>query len=169
MSDSVVILMERIRRIDWDSDGNRTRSRAVLMREYLRRSALWSEELDATGWPFFDVAAFVDPSVRAEQELIDTLSVDPNIFENGPLVRDTCLWSLHMEAVKSSGVKLPGLPDMFEPLILMYERGGGFSLSSTKTIDVDEAGIPRGTLQQHIGDEQKAPMEHGALDMIDSR
>lgn len=168
MTDSAARLVERIRRIDWDSDGSRMRSRVELMREYLRRSALWSQELGATGWPFFDAAAFLDPSVHPEHDLADAISTDPDVIENGPLVRDTCLWSLRMAAVRSSGVRLPGLPDMFEPLILMYERGGGFSVSSTKTIDVDGVGLPRWVPRQRAGGERKVPMDHDALDMIDS-
>lgn len=168
MSGSVDSFAERIRSIDWDADAWRTRSRVALMREYLRRSAMWAQELDADEWPFFDVAALAAPGVRADQGLVDSVAGDPNVFENGPLVRDTCLWALHMEAAKNSGTALPDLPDMFEPLILMYERGGGFSLSSTGTIDVDGVGIPRQIMPRHLEDEQKAPMGWEELDSLDS-
>ena len=42
----------RLRRVDWSTFGERTGSRVALMREYLRRSALWSEALGCPErWP----------------------------------------------------------------------------------------------------------------------
>ena len=51
-------LVARLRRVRFEESLDHNGSRLVLMREYLRRSALWAQALDClTAWPFFDIAA----------------------------------------------------------------------------------------------------------------
>src|SRR5690606_35297690 len=58
--------------IDWtEKPGNRL-SQVNLMREYLRRSARWSEEIGSL-WPFDDFARRVDPDVRADQKIVEEM------------------------------------------------------------------------------------------------
>ncbi len=73
MSDPVEAVVDRLLAVDWDGEYGQRRSQVALMREYLRRSALWSKHLDAGPWPFFDIAAAVDPDVRADQAAVDRL------------------------------------------------------------------------------------------------
>ncbi|GAA0990119.1 hypothetical protein GCM10009551_048160 [Nocardiopsis tropica] len=160
-------LAVRIHAIDWDGDLEHTRSRVALMREYLRRSAVWTRALGAKGWPFYDIAEFAAPGVRAADEVVEGVLGSPVIVEQYPTVGKSCVWALHMAAARDAGVSLPDLPDPFEPLIRMYERGGGFSLSTTGTIDIDAAGLYRGTLPTHLGDEPRAPETEAGLDALD--
>ncbi|WP_306366540.1 RDD family protein [Nocardiopsis sp. CC223A] len=169
MSDTTAVdaLAGRIRAIDWSGGPDRTRSRVALMREYLRRAALWTRAVQGRGWPFYDVAAFAAPGVRADDGVVRGVLGSPAIVEQDPAVGRSCAWALHLAAARDAGVSLPDLPDLFEPLIRMYERGGGFSLSGAGTIDIDAAGLYRGTLLDHLGDEPRAPGTDAELDALD--
>ncbi|MDT0326820.1 hypothetical protein [Nocardiopsis lambiniae] len=167
MSTAVSDLAVRIHAIDWNGNLDHTRSRVLLMREYLRRMALWTRTLDARGWPFYDLAEFAAPGIRATDEIVQGVKDNPDIVRQFPTVGKTCAWALHLAAARDAGASLPDLPDPFEPLIRMYERGGGFSLSTTGTIDIDGAGIHRGTLLHHLGDTPKAPETDTELNALD--
>ncbi|MEU1898034.1 hypothetical protein ABZ512_06620 [Nocardiopsis dassonvillei] len=160
-------LAARIHAIDWDGDVEHTRSRVALMREYLRRSAVWTRALGTRGWPFYDIAEFAAPGVRAADEVVEGVLESPVVIDQYPTVGRSCVWALHLAAARDAGVPLPDLPDPFEPLIRMYERGGGFSLSTTGTIDIDTAGLYRGRLPDHLGDEPRAPETEAGLDALD--
>ncbi|MFL1431331.1 MULTISPECIES: RDD family protein [unclassified Nocardiopsis] len=166
---AVDALAARIHAIDWNggAGGDRTRSRVALMREYLRRAALWTRAVQGKGWPFYDVAEFAAPGVRASEGVVGGVLESPAIVEQYPTVGKSCVWALHLATARDAGVELPELPDLFEPLIRMYERGGGFSLSGAGTIDIDGAGLYRGTLLDHLGDEPRAPETDAGLDALD--
>ncbi|BCK67961.1 hypothetical protein Srufu_019140 [Streptomyces libani subsp. rufus] len=78
VTDSAHTMLERLRAVDWSDDStafDHANSRALLMREYLRRSALWACAYGAEqSWPFFDIAEHVaaeletPPDVAAEVE-----------------------------------------------------------------------------------------------------
>ncbi len=159
-------LAVRIHAIDWNGNLDHTGSRVSLMREYLRRAAVWTRTLGAKGWPFYDIAEFAAPGVRAADEVVEGVLGNPAVIEQFPAVGKTCVWALHLAAARDAGASLPALPDPFEPLIRMYERGGGFSLSLTGTIDIDGVGLYRGTLLDHIGDEPRAPETDAELDAL---
>ncbi|MEY9214292.1 hypothetical protein NI17_020535 [Thermobifida halotolerans] len=166
MSDPVEAVVDRLLAVDWTGRYDQRRSQAALMREYLRRSALWSKHLDAEGWPFFDIAAAVDPTVRADRATVDRLEAElPDWIY--PTVRHTCVWALHFAELRRSGTELPDLPDPFEPLLLMYERGNGFTLDGTGFIEVDFLSFPRGSRSEHLTDEPRAPMVLAELDAMD--
>ncbi|CAL9478455.1 hypothetical protein SUDANB121_03000 [Nocardiopsis dassonvillei] len=161
-------LAVRIHAIDWNGNLDHTRSRVSLMREYLRRAAVWTRALGAKGWPFYDIAEFAAPGVRAADEVVQGVLENPAVVEQYPTVGKSCVWALHLAAARDAGVSLPDLPDPFEPLVRMYERGGGFSLSLTGTIDIDGAGLYRGTLLDHLGDTPRAPETEAELDALDN-
>jgi hypothetical protein len=125
------VVLERLRAITWeDSDRafDHTRSRALLMREYLRRAALWAQAVGAEdAWPFFDIAERVDPSVQLPPDIAAELEEFlASNFGRDPL-RKTCHGAVRWAALRDqTKVNLPELLDPYEPLLLMYERGGGF-------------------------------------------
>ncbi|MBB6120680.1 hypothetical protein [Nocardiopsis algeriensis] len=161
-------LAVRIHAIDWSRNLDRTRSRVALMREYLRRAAVWTRTLEAQGWPFYDIAEFAAPGVRAADEVVSGVLESPALVRQFYTVGHTCVWALHLAAARDEGAVLPDLPDPFEPLMRMYERGGGFALSTTGTIDVGRAAVYRGTLLDHLGDIPKAPESDAELDALDA-
>ena len=71
-------VLERLRAIDWSDDSKafeHANSRALLMREYLRRAALWARAYGAErSWPFFDIAEYVDAAVQTPPEVATTLA-----------------------------------------------------------------------------------------------
>jgi hypothetical protein len=61
--------VHRLLSVDWNSFCEKDRSHVALVREYLRRTALWAKCLEATeAWPFFDVAGYIAPEVRAAKD-----------------------------------------------------------------------------------------------------
>ncbi len=163
---SVARLARRIMNIDWtEKPGNRL-SQVNLMREYLRRSARWSEEIGSL-WPFDDFARRVDPDVRADQKIVEEMeeSLPTLVF---PMVVRTCSWSLHFEALRDAEIQIPDLPDPFEPLLLMYERGNSFSMEGTGYVEVGTTAIPKWSKDEYLSSEPFAPMDREQLDDMDN-
>ena len=135
---TAVQLAHRLRAVDWAGDFTHTRSRVKLMREYLRRAAWWAQRLDRTPeWPFFDIAEAIDPSVRADPELVDRTTEGLGWY-----ARRICAWALHLAELRTiAPEKIPDLDDPFEPLIVMFERGGDFTTANGR-IEVDLAQFP---------------------------
>ncbi|WP_034590387.1 hypothetical protein [Hamadaea tsunoensis] len=158
-------LAYRIGRIDWSGDFTRTRSRVALMREYLRRAAWWAERLERTPeWPFFDVAAAIDADVRADADLVARTTEDLTWYASR-----TCAWALHFaELAQHPEIVRPDLPDPFEPLIVMYERGGDFTTQNAR-IEVDLVTLPKKTWVDYKVDQPYASLDPAALDALDGR
>jgi hypothetical protein len=133
------ILGDRIVAIDWSDNDEHTRERIKLMREYLRRSALWASRLDAQAWLFFNIAALIDPEVHAAEGLLE--DVAEFVPSYPPVIADSCRWALRFATLQDTGIPLPALPDPFAPLIRFYELGGGFLQDGTGGLQIDAATI----------------------------
>jgi hypothetical protein len=122
---------ERLNKIQWRHEDSRLRSNTTLVREYLRRMALWSKALDTDDWPFMDVALLLAPAVRAPARAVEdarALVGELTSLSRYPIA-NVCEWYLHWIALESEQpdvVRRCGLPAPYEPLILMFERGGLF-------------------------------------------
>ncbi|MFE5811674.1 hypothetical protein [Streptomyces sp. NPDC056491] len=164
-TESALALAARLERADWVGSFDRTRSRVALMREFLRRSALWAGATGSTEWPFFDIAGRIDPSARIDDESVK--GVAERIGLQQPVVLNTVTWALNFAVLSDTTPVLPDLPSPFEPLVLMFERGGGFGLDGSGHIEVDMAAIARGTVEQA---RERAPLDlDGAgLDALDA-
>src|SRR5687768_10025295 len=69
--EAVHAMAERLSAIDWERRGDRTWSKSALLKEYFRRAAQWAAAYDCdTPVPFYDIAACVDPGVRAGQDAV---------------------------------------------------------------------------------------------------
>ena len=77
------------------------------------------------------------------------------------------MWALHFSALRESGESLPDLPDMFEPLIVFFERGGGFGIDTTGMIQVDHAAMKRGSPANDGGDSPRTSLDAEALNLLD--
>lgn len=161
VADSLDAVIERLRRVDWATVTGRRDSRVALMKEFLRRSALYSEACDlADRWPFFDIAASVDPNTPEVPVPGDLLAIGLP-----PRVRDTIRWMLRWAA--SPPRAHAELPDPYEPLLLFFERGGGFTVEN-RMVDVDSAGIPLRDRQRYLRGEPFAALDRAALDALDA-
>ncbi len=147
------VAIERIGRIAWKRDPAKLGSQEVLMREYLRRSAVVAVALGGTAdWPWDDAAVrltlpgidphllpgyvFLDPEPQYRGPGTDPLE-DKIIALNGTVnaagtfkssyAWNSCLWYIRWEAVKNHPALRPlNLPDLYDPLITFHERGGWF-------------------------------------------
>jgi hypothetical protein len=125
--EAVQDVAERLSAVDWTRRGDKTWSKAALLKEYFRRVARWA---DAYGCespvPFFDLAACVDPGVRVDQRVVD--DVLGRVEAGGRNVARIVPYILRWAALSPG---LPqGLEDPFEPLMVLFERGGGFHIEN---------------------------------------
>ncbi|MFJ2810356.1 hypothetical protein [Kitasatospora sp. NPDC087271] len=163
-------MLERLRDVpwgDWDLAYGHAGSRVQLMREYLRRSACWADAFGAEKlWPFFDIGRHIDPEVRAAPEVTAALDdfVDNTIGRR--TLEETCRGAVHWPAFRQgTSFALPDLPDPYEPLLLMFERGGGFYVE--EMIDLDGAAVPQGQLSDHLSPIPVVTLDSAALDALD--
>ncbi|MGL4497579.1 MAG: hypothetical protein ACRCU2_00830 [Planktothrix sp.] len=194
MVTSVDTAIDRILAINWEPNDTRTNSHVVLLQEYLRRAALWAEALNCTDeWPFFDVVAHLSPSLQPENHHLERLEQH---FSQVPfyvteVIEKTCRWFVFWEGVKKSseyhkfldslkqhnnrvnlGMFLDvlcfnDLPHPYEPLILLYERGGIF-YSEHGFFCFEDAAVPRGTWREHWQPEAAVgQLNAEALDNLD--
>ncbi|ASW53277.1 hypothetical protein [Plantactinospora sp. KBS50] len=169
MAHHVAATVDRILAINWGGSDDRTTSRGYLMKEYLRRAAWWARTTGAEGFPFFDIAASVEPAVRADPLLVDRVTGHLSANLQGAAVTNACVNALHFAALLDAEVQLPSAPpEPFEPLLLLLERGGGFRVGGGGLIDVDTLGIPPGTVGSNLRAEPYVELEQSALDALDS-
>lgn len=158
-------LIERLDAVDWDESLDHNGSRMRLMQEYLRRSALWAQALGCTEyWPFFDIASFVDPDARVDEET--AAAVRRRMGEGGarPLDATIVRYMLDFSVLENWP---DGLPDPFEPLLMVYERGGPFDWEAGRVYIGSTVGIPEGTWEKYVGRTPLDDVSPAALDALD--
>jgi hypothetical protein len=164
-------VLARLLVIDWNSPlaFDHRQSRARLMKEYLRRAALWATELDGgKPWPFFDIAELIAPDVHPPQEMADQLEAVIDEGIGWPAVQTVCRAALRWAALLDFGHPIPPvLPDPYEPLLLMFERGGGFT-TEHGFIELDGASVSRRSIADYLSDEPVlASLDPDYLDALD--
>lgn len=147
--------IERLGPVDWDvatiPSGARSPSRVRLFLEYVRRMAWWADCYQVREkWPFFDLAACVNPDVRASDTDVEQLT------------------SVLDRTVGKSYIIKADLPHPFEPLIIMYERGGGFMGSKAGGWEVDLNHIWHRKIENHFITEPQVSLDPAALDALDA-
>jgi hypothetical protein len=101
----------------------------MLVKEYFRRVSVLAQELGRWhGGPFFDPVKLLGEPLLGDAERIiadfSTASNQPNAY-----VRRVCIDALRWTALAEQGEPLPQRhSDLFEPLIVLFERGCGFGL-----------------------------------------
>lgn len=152
-------VLERLRAIDWSDDlkaFEHANSRALLMREYLRRAALWARAYGAEqSWPFFDIAEHIAEAIRTPPE--DAAALEEILSGLAPAsLKITCRGAVRWAALRQAQIEWPGdLPDPYEPLILMYERGGGYFLE--EFVDLNGAMIRLGNVESNLSAAPSSP------------
>ncbi|MFE0377874.1 hypothetical protein ACFW1M_20320 [Streptomyces inhibens] len=164
------MVLERLRAIDWSDDSaafDHANSRALLMHEYLRRSALWARAYRAEqSWPFFDIAEHVyaelqtPPDVAAEVEVVMAGLAPASL-------KRTCRAAVRWAAVCDACDDLPAdMPDPYEPLLLMYERGGGYFLE--EYLDLNGVMIRLGNVESNASAKPFLTLAPATLDALDA-
>lgn len=123
-----------------------------LMREHLHLMARWASALGCEdAWPFFDIAAKVQPEARASTAEVTPLEQHLRSLHLPNRVVNACIWALHWDQVKAlPAVASFALPDPFEPLLAMFEQGGRFT-TEHGYVDLDGAAFRLGRLSDHVG------------------
>ncbi|MFI5897397.1 hypothetical protein ACIA5D_45630 [Actinoplanes sp. NPDC051513] len=162
--EAVRAMAERLSAIDWERRGDKTWSKAALLKEYFRRAARWAAAFDCdTPVPFYDIAACVDPSIRASEGAVD--DVLDKVAAGGRSIARIAPFLLNWAALRATpGIDLPGeLEDPFEPLILLFERGGGFHTENGQ-VNLEWKSVRMAGWRDRAND---APMGSFATDVLD--
>ena len=166
----VAATLARLQAVDWNGSSGfeHRRSRSRLMAEYLRRAAYWAEALDATDeWPFFDLVAHLAPSVHVPEEQAEDLEALIYNHIGWPSVDQTARTALRWASLKDAGVPLPpGLEDPYEPLLIMFDRGGAWT-TEAGFIDVGGSAVRRRTWHDHLISEPVTALDQATLDTLD--
>lgn len=165
-------MLSRLLTVNWDGDFDASDrhavSRARLMREYLRRSAWWAEYLNATNeWPFFDIAGRLAPDIEPPADLAKQLEESIAERTGWPSHRTVARAALRWAALLDAATPLPpGLEDPFEPLLLMFDRGGAYS-TEAGFIDLGASSVQRKTWRDHLSPEPVTTLAPATLDALD--
>ncbi|WP_456832861.1 hypothetical protein [Deinococcus sp. UYEF24] len=182
-------IIERLWNIKWEFNGVRLHSHAALMREYLRRSALLIRAVGASDdSPWTDPAGFIQhpnldvlpgyvflssapeyPGVGFDplEDRILALNRHLSKVSLSPSMKEICFWAIRWATVqRQPAVQRLGLPDLFEPLLVLYKRGGYFR---TELGQVDFGGlmIMVESVQRRIRYPPLMSFEPDALDALD--
>ena len=142
--------LQRLMRLSWDGDPD-PRGTVRLMREHLRLMARWASALGCEdAWPFFDLAAKVQPEARATATEVTTIERHLRSLSLPERVVRASVCALHWDQLKTlPAVAGFALPDPFEPLIAMFEQGGRFT-TEHGYVEVDGAAFRLGSLADHL-------------------
>jgi hypothetical protein len=167
MTDAVRATAARLNAVDWERHGYRTWSKAKLMLEYFRRLAQWSDAYGcAEPVPFFDLALYVNPNVRADPEVVE--DAVQRAAKGGWNAQQVVPFMLHWAAVRAAPGFAPpeGLEDPFEPLLLLFERDGGFHTSNGYA-EMEYLSVPIAKWRERAARPAMPSLDPAALDEID--
>jgi hypothetical protein len=139
MNNDVERAIQRIMSIEnWNSmEPEKMPSYKALASEYLRRLVLWCRAFDVIDkWPRF---------YFAQSSIFDNLKLSPTTEEALELhlsnqgnwqAKLLCFSYIRWEAMKNDeNIKKFNLPDLYEPLIIFFERGGFFKIDHGGFLD----------------------------------
>ena len=137
--------LERLLSISWHKDSSDGEVDADLVGEYIRRVAILTEkfQLKLTN-PFFSPIAVIsisgELSAVAMRKFLSEVG-DSALLENA-YVRRVCECYLQWCEGVDSGVEVAAtIPDLFDPMIALLERGGSFGLHHGEVL-VGNGAIP---------------------------
>jgi hypothetical protein len=142
-------------------DYARQASHAALLKEFLRRMALWADALDRRDeWPLFDVAAVLYPERFSEADDLD-------LPQYAGAFRAALQAALNFADVAESPlVRGYGLPDPYAPLVRLLERGATLT-TEHGMVYAGTAGMPRHPFPQSLDPGPGIPLDDASLDALD--
>jgi hypothetical protein len=177
---------ERIKAINWKYDDRYNSiagSSMFLVKEFLRRAALCAEifgliNLPGSGWPILDYAAYIDPLLKIEEEedefypVHDELDAQAEVLHVNCLSLQTkrvCVYFVHWAEVKDRPKVIEhDLVDPYEPLIVLYERGGNFRRDHSGVWEYHHtSGFPVYTPSDHLSSTPIIELDETSLDRAD--
>jgi len=130
--DEVVKLIGDVRRLDF----GKTSDCVALMKEFLRREALWAEQLDlADEIPFADLSG-ATPGTDYAKEHLDTIKSFAYSAAESRCCSAMLNWYGRADSC-SSALRALRLPDPYLPLLHFFRLGGTFAREHREFIDVN--------------------------------
>jgi hypothetical protein len=155
--------LQRFLEVEWTPQEQHARSQIFLIKEYMRRMALWANALNATKyWPFFDVIEQIDPSLSVPQTALFQFekSVQGKYLKS--FVKWSGEWYLRWSAHNHEPqIAAYNLPEPYEPLIISYERSGAFYVEHGKWLTT-----PGGTIHLRNWEDFNQPQPIVELDNL---
>lgn len=140
---------------------SRQASEAALLKEFLRRTALWAEALDRREeWPLLDVAAVLFPERFAEDDEHDV----PGAAGAGRVALRAAL--SFAEVAETPLVRGYGLPDPYAPLVRLLERGASLT-TEHGMIYAGTVGRPTHPFPESVDRGRGIPLDDAFLDGLD--
>jgi hypothetical protein len=156
--------------IDWSENFDGQRSHIALMNEFLRRSALWAVNLDIKEkWPFFDIAFYINSAIRADPLECERLDAYLKKYDLSQVMRKCMINHLHWLETYEQMIEnndISHLPPPYEPIIVMFKRGGYFWLDSL-AICVDLASLFRKPIYNYINFPALKDLNDDTLNILD--
>ncbi|MFD8025699.1 hypothetical protein ACFV6G_35455 [Streptomyces lavendulae] len=175
-------MVRKVSCIDWraaEEGFGHGASSARLMREHLRRMAVWVRELQKARpapffgvaqrdrWPFFDLAPYVEPSARPDGEAAAVLGAFLAEHASSPLTGRICRAALNWASLSPRSLaRFGGLPDPYEPLLLVFERSGAFWIENG-FVDFAAHRVRLGSWEDHVAAEPLLSLDGAVLDAMD--
>lgn len=131
MSDAAAAerMVDRLVAVTWDEEVAYAyrESRGRLAGQFLRRTALWIQALGSeSASPFADLATALDPAVSVDPKQLARMEIAPATCGMYPIRPETganiARWAALGDLPRQ---RFPHLDDPYEPLLTMYDRGGG--------------------------------------------
>jgi hypothetical protein len=174
---NVEILSARLLAVEWVYDAKRKKSHEALFKEHLRRQALWLNALAMTeDFPTYDLAALVNDKIRAGNDFTNAIRRHLTTCElNSTMILTGVLESaLHWAALEDLELlsDFPDLPNPYEPLVILFERHGTFTIEEMfgrYVIGYTERGpsLARGPWQRYFQQEPYVELETSVLNRLD--
>jgi hypothetical protein len=167
---------KRVSSINWNYGAVvKEGSHILLFKEFLRRAALLVESfgtLDIPGsmWPILDFAAYIDSSLELDDDEIDSLAEELQV-KGYPswYSKRVCTYFLHWETIqdKSEVIEL-NLPNPYEPLIILYERGGIFRRDNDGSWEFHHAAFFVGEHNSYLNEAPVVKLDDDSLNQADN-
>ncbi|MEV0285213.1 MULTISPECIES: hypothetical protein [unclassified Kribbella] len=173
MTDTVAAerMVARLLAVQWDDDAvyRHQRSRGLLIREFVRRTAQWAQALGAKeGWPFGDLARALDPEVSVDPALLAKLEIDAATAGINPIRPEHAAAIVRWAALGDlPRQRFPELDDPYEPLLALFDRGGGYS-QANGFIEIGYGAFPKLSVAERAELEPLA-IDPATLDALDRK
>jgi hypothetical protein len=170
-SPEVYNVLNRLISIHWAANVAHYRSHRLLVFEYFRRSALWATMLNATdSWPIVNLALHLEPTLQLHPAVLR--SFHDHLQKHGSPPREmvalleAALYWARLQDLNDE--RINQLPAPYEPILLLYERGGYFfrshdGIEITVVMTVSHRGW-----QQFLTQTPYIQLDPSVLDQVDS-
>ena len=116
-------------------------------------------------WPEADP---LEDKVRALNQHFNAIPAGPDRFPPDYYGRHSCWWFIRWASVKNHPALAPlKLPDLYEPLVVLYERDGSFRTEHGFIEILSHVMMPRGIPAYWIAREPLPSLAPAALDELD--